>query len=207
MRVASEPELQEAVDVLSAWDLTAAAESRGGILFERWANEYFAGTADSLRWGQPWDPARPAATPFGLSDPAAAVDALETAMASLRREGIALDSPWGEVHRVIRGDVDVPAAGCPPTLGCFRALSFEQMDDGRRAANRGDAWVLIVEFGEVPRGYTVLSYGQTARTESPHYADQAAMFARGELKEVAWTDEDIRAATIRRYRPGQEVGR
>lgn len=32
------------------------------------------------------------------------------------------------------------------------------------------------------------------------------MFARGELKRVAWTEEEIRAATIRRYRPGEEAG-
>ena len=207
LRAADDPALQEAAGVLAAWDLTAAADSRGGVLFERWAGRYFAGVADSLGWREPWDPARPVATPAGLRDPAAAVDALAAAVASLGREGVPLDAPWGEVHRVIRGDVDEPVAGCPPTLGCFRALLFEPTDDGRRAANRGDAWVLLVEFGDVPRAYTVLSYGQTARTDSPHYADQAAMFARGELKEVAWTDEDIRRATVRRYRPGREVQR
>jgi hypothetical protein len=29
------------------------------------------------------------------------------------------------------------------------------------------------------------------------------MFARGELKPVAWTERDIEAQTIRRYRPGE----
>lgn len=207
--------LAEALNVLAAWDRTASADSRGGVLFQRWAGEYFAGAPDSLRWRQPWDPQRPASTPFGLSDPAAAVDALSAAADSLRNRGIPLDTPWGDIHRVIRGDVDVPVSGCPPTLGCFRALSFApsgQADpagnrDARLAANRGDAWVLIVEFGEVPRAYTVLSYGQTARTESPHYSDQAAMFARGEMKRIAWTEEEIARGAIRRYRPGREAGR
>ena len=144
---------------------------------------------------------------MGLSDPAAARNALRAAVASLADDGIALDVPWGDVHRVVRGDVDAPVSGCPPTLGCFRTLSFETLEDGRRAANRGDAWVLLVEFDDVPRAYTVLSYGQTARTDSPHFADQAAMFARGEMKRVAWTPEDIRRATISRYRPGEEVRR
>ena len=67
--------------------------------------------------------------------------------------------------------------------------------------------MLLVEFGEVPRAHTVLAYGQTARSSGPHHADQAAMFARGELKRVAWTEEEIRDATIKRYRPGEEVGR
>ncbi len=115
-------------------------------------------------------------------------------------------------------------SGCPPTLGCFRALSFAPAgrgtaaDDGtparegaqtsvgypRLAANRGDAWVLIVQFGEIPRAYTVLSYGQTARGESPHYSDQAAIFASGQMKPIAWTTEEIERAAIRRYRPGRE---
>ena len=193
--------------MLAAWDRTAAAESRGGVLFERWAGEHFGGGPDSLRWRERWDPERPAETPFGLRDFAAARDALRAAVASLADDGVALDVPWGDVHRVVRADVDVPVSGCAPTLGCFRTLSFETLADGRRAANRGDAWVLLVEFGDVPVAYTVLAYGQTARTDSPHYADQAAMFARGEMKRVAWTREDIERETIRRYRPGEEVRR
>ena len=199
--------LGEAAAVLAAWDRTAAAASRGGVLFERWAGEHFGGAPDSLRWRVRWDPERPAETPLGLGDPVAARDALGAAAASLARDGIALDARWGDVHRVVRADVDVPVSGCPPTLGCFRTLSFETLEDGRRAANRGDAWVLLVEFGDVPSAYTVLAYGQTARTDSPHFADQAAMFARGEMKRVAWTEEDIRRTTIRRYRPGEEVRR
>ena len=200
-------DVRDAAEVLSAWDLTAAADSRGGVLFERWADQYFDGTADSLRWRQPWDPTRAHTTPYGIRDPDVAVDALRNAVSSLRNEGIAPDAPWGEVHRVIRGNVDEPVSGCPPTMGCFRALSYEPADDGRLAANRGDSWVLVVEFGDVPRARTVLAYGQTARLGAPHYADQAAMFARGQMKDVAWTDEDIRRKTIRVYRPGEEARR
>ena len=200
-------DVREAAEVLSAWDLTAAADSRGGVLFERWAGQYFDGTADSLRWRQPWDPMRANTTPYGVSDPDAAVEALRDAILSLRNEGVAPDAPWGEVHRVIRGNVDKPVSGCPPTLGCFRALSFEPTNDGRLAANRGDSWIFVVEFGDVPKARTVLAYGQTARLGVPHYADQAAMFAAGKMKEVAWTDEDIRRKTIRVYRPAEEVRR
>ena len=218
-RAAGDPGVQEAVEVLSNWDLTADADSRGGVLFARWANQYFDGDFDGTgdrtgdaaseppRWREAWDPRRPAATPYGLSDPDAAVRALGRAVESLRADGIALDSAWGQVHRVIRGDVDEPVSGCQPTLGCFRVLSFAPTEDGRLAANRGDSWVFVVEFGDVPRARTVLAYGQTARPYAPHHADQAAMFARGQTKEVAWTDEDIRQKTITSYRPGEEVER
>ncbi len=210
-RAEARSRVAEALNVLAAWDRTASADSRGAILFQRWAGEYFSGAPDSLRWRQPWDPERPATTPIGLRDPAAAVAALAVAADSLSGQGIPLDVRWGDIHRVIRGDVDAPVSGCPPTLGCFRVLSFGAADGDsaypRLAANRGDAWVLIVEFGEVPTAYTVLSYGQTARSESPHYSDQAAMFARGEMKRIAWTPDEIERATIRRYRPGREARR
>jgi acyl-homoserine-lactone acylase len=62
--------------------------------------------------------------------------------------------------------------------------------------------VLAVEFTDVPRAYSVLAYGQSPRPESPWHADQAEMFARGEMKRVAFTARDIDAGAVQRYRPG-----
>ena len=142
-------------------------------------------------------------TPRGIGSPAEAADAFAWTVGWLSGRSVAPDVGWGEIHRVIRGDVDEPVSGCPATLGCFRVLSFERMSDGRRAANRGDGWVLAVEFGEVPRAFTVLAYGQSNQEGSPHYDDQAALFARGEMKAVAFTDQDIERTAVRRYRPGE----
>jgi acyl-homoserine-lactone acylase len=141
-------------------------------------------------------------TPRGIGSPEEAAAAFVWAAERMRERGWAYDVPWGAVHRVIRGDVDVPVSGCPPTLGCFRALSFERRPDGRMAADRGDGWILAVEFGEVPRAYSVLAYGQSNQPDSPWFADQAAMFAEGRLKRVAFTREDIERDAVRRYRPG-----
>jgi acyl-homoserine-lactone acylase len=138
----------------------------------------------------------------GIGDAQAAVTALASVTEGLEALGLPLDLPWGDVHRVIRGDVDEPVSGCGGALGCFRTLSYGPSGDGRLAANRGDAWVFAVEFGDVPRAYTVLAYGQSPREDSPHHADQAAMFSRGGMKTVRWTAEDIEERAVRRYRPG-----
>ena len=201
-RGAGNPDLAEAVSTLSAWDRTAAAESRGGVLFERWFEAYSEVTDTATFYREAWTADRPMDTPVGIGDPEAAAQALAVAVEDMRAVGIAVDAPWGDVHRVIRGAVDEPVAGCPSALGCFRTLSFEQIPDGRQAANRGDAWVFAVEFGEVPRAYTVLAYGQSPKEASPYFADQAAMFARGRMKPIAWTPEDIERRAVRRYRPG-----
>ncbi|NNF38353.1 MAG: hypothetical protein HKN71_06785, partial [Gemmatimonadetes bacterium] len=176
-------DVSQAVEILDAWDRTASAESRGGVLFKEWALHYLDAPEANGLWAEPWDLTRPTETPRGIGNEAWAILAMDSAFAGLRADGIEPDAAWGDVHRVIRGDVDEPASGCEPTLGCFRALSFRDTEDGRREANRGDAWVLWVEFADDrPHGRTVLSYGQTAREESPHYDEQAGMFARGELK-------------------------
>ncbi|MDX1389958.1 MAG: penicillin acylase family protein, partial [Acidobacteriota bacterium] len=199
-------ELAEARRVLAAWDRTAAADSRGGVLFSRWFEAYDE-VADSSFYREEWDPERPVSTPLGVGAPGRAVAALRFAVEDMTEAGIPLDIAWGEVHRVVRGEVDEPVSGCEGGMGCFRTLSFEVTDDGRRAVNRGDGWVLAVEFGEVPRAYSVLGYGQSRLDGSPWFDDQAAMFSRGEMKAVRWTDSDIEAAAVIRYRPGEEIGR
>ena len=111
------------------------------------------------------------------------------------------DVTWGDVHRVRRGKTDVPVGGCGNDLGCFRILGFTRdAADGKLVANSGDGWILAVEFGDTPRAYSVLSYGQSPRVDSPWHADQAEMFARGEMKKVAFTDKEITAQAVLRYR-------
>jgi acyl-homoserine-lactone acylase len=195
--------LLDAATVLELWDRTTDIHSRGGTLFAVWAEEYIRDVGMEGAFRTPWNPALPLATPYGLGDPAAAVRALSAAVDTMVARRWPLDGTWGEIHRVIRGDVNEPVVGCPAFLGCFRVLSFEPSDDGRLQANRGDAWVLAVEFGdERPTAWSVLAYGQSSLPDSPHFDDQAALFARGELKPVAWTDMEIQAQAVRRYRPG-----
>jgi len=83
-------------------------------------------------------------------------------------------------------------------------LNFAREPDGKLAANGGDGWVLAVEFTDVPRAYSVLAYGESPRPESPWHAAQAELFARGELKRVAFTPADVDAAAVVRYRPGEK---
>jgi acyl-homoserine-lactone acylase len=195
-------ETAAAIQLLAGWDNTAAAESRGGLLFETWWNRYRSLMAGAEPHSQPWSEAAPATTPRGLADPDRAAEAFTWAVPETARRFGAWDAAWGDVHRVRRGDVDVPVAGCGGALGCFRVLNFANSPDGTRVANGGDGWILAVEFGDQPRAFSVLAYGQSPDPLSPFHANQAAMFAAGQLKPVLWSEDDIVRATIRRYRPG-----
>jgi acyl-homoserine-lactone acylase len=193
-----------ALALLEKWDNTAAPESRGGMLFEVWWQQYSRGLADSLRYARRWSAAAPTTTPMGLGQPARAAEAFGAAVTETARRYGKWDVAWGDVHRVRRGNVDVPVGGCSGALGCFRVLTFRPDSTGKLIANGSDGWILAVEFGDVPRAYSVLAYGESPRESSPWFSDQAAMFARGELKKVEFLPRDVDADVVVRYRPGEK---
>lgn len=197
--------VRAAMTVLSAWDNTASAESRGSVLFEEWWRIYSRTVGgEDAAFAEPWTRDRPIETPRGLADPERGVEAFQSAVGNVVRDYGAVNVPWGTVHRVRRGAVDAPVSGCAGDLGCFRVLNFDEEPDRTRTVNGGDGWVLAVEFTDPPRAYSVLGYGQSSKPDSPHFDDQAGMFARGEMKPVAFTPDEVERQAIRRYRPGLE---
>jgi acyl-homoserine-lactone acylase len=201
-------ELARAVTVLERWDRTASPTARGAVLFTEWYDRYYreSGTNTASRdagaWAQPWRVDAPTTTPDGLADPARAVRTLAQVAAEVRRTHGRLDPQWGDLVRVRRGKVDVPTGGCAGMYGCFRVLSLRATDDGRYQNAGGDGWVFVVEFApDGPRAKSVMAYGASSNPESPWYSDQAAMYARGELKPVAFSEAEIAAQLVRSYRP------
>ncbi|MGD9523296.1 MAG: penicillin acylase family protein [Gemmatimonadales bacterium] len=201
-------DLAQAVEILAGWDKTASPDARGAVLFTEWFDRYYreSGSSTAERearaWATPWSSADPVGTPYGLGDPARAVRTLAAAAAAVRKEHGRLDPAWGDLVRVIRGDVDVPVGGCAGMYGCFRVLSLRPTGDGRYQNAGGDGWVLVVEFTkDGPQARSVLAYGESSIATSPWYSDQAAMYARGELKPVAFSEAEIAAQLVRAYRP------
>ncbi len=203
-------DVANAVQLLERWDNTASPESRGSTLFEIWWLEYSGfkpGVTslipDNRRFARVWNVDDPYNTPRGLADPKRAVESFIWAIEEAKRLYGAYDVAWGDVHRVRRGKTDVPVGGCGNEFGCFRILGFTRDKDSKLAATVGDGWVLAVEFGDAPRAYSVLAYGQSRLPSSPWHADQAEMFARGEMKKVAFTKADIDSQAVVRFHPGE----
>ena len=196
-------EIAEALRLLQRWDNTAAPDSRGAMLFEIWYQRYAQGQQPPAIFAHPWSESDPLKTPRGLADPARAAEAFAWAVQETARRHGRWDVEWGEVHRVRRGSVDVPVGGCSGTMGCFRVLGFARDPDGKLVANTGAGWVIAVEFTDTPRAYSVLAYGQSPDPESPWHSDQATMFARGEMKRVAFATRDVDAQAVTKYRPGE----
>ncbi len=202
-------ELQRGLAVLEAWDNRVSAESRGGVLFQRFWDTYR--TAATQPYAQPWDAGRPAKTPSGLSDSRLAVKHFEEAVKWTRRTYGSESVAWGEVHRIRIGDIDLPADGADGPYGLFHVMTFGAAKDGKQVVGTvekgkpmvggGDGWIFAVEFDKPVRGYSLTAYGQTLDPKSRHSTDQVQLFAKHTLKRTWFSEDEIKANLERSYRP------
>jgi acyl-homoserine-lactone acylase len=195
--------LRAGLDALQAWDRTVSAGSRAAVLFERFMSIYEEQVDDPF--AVTWTEEAPMTTPRGLADPMAALSALERAVADVRSQYGSELVAWGDVHRFRVGGVDLPADGAPGRYGVYRVVGFEAGAGRTRAANFGDAWVLLVHFTRPVTAWAVLAYGQTSNLDSPHSRDQIGLFANHELRPVWFSEQAIAANLERRYRPATVV--
>lgn len=189
-----EPDVQQAVTTLRDWDLQTNPESTGATLFVVMLYEIFR------KGAVPLAPDAFTNTPI---DTQVLVEAFIRAVALLDQSFGRVDVPWSEVNRLRRGDVDLGLGGGPDIL---HAIYGVREEDGRLRVVVGDSYVMLVTWdaaGNVS-SRSIHQFGSATQDKnSPHYADQAPLLAKRQLKPV-WMDEaDIRANLKREYRPGE----
>ncbi len=208
------PELKEALEVLRAWDNTVSRDSVGGVLFAAFWKKYclMSKKKDLREWANnlyavPWDEKRPATTPSGIRHPEAARTALIAAVHEIKQTYGKLGIRWGDVHRLRRGNLDVPIGGYtdeggfPIEFGGFRIIRYNPDKDGKFRAASGDSFVMAVEFTSPPTAYSISAYSQSDDPKSPHFTDQSVLFAQEKWKRVRFTEEDIAKHLERAYHP------
>ena len=130
--------------------------------------------------------------------------ALREAVALLEANYGRIDPTWGEVNRLVRGDVDIPISGGPDILRAIYPAAMRE--DGKLHANAGDTWIALVEWDEAGNqtAEVIHQYGAATLDEtSPHYADQAPLFAEERWRPALLTREEVEANASRTYRPGR----
>ena len=115
-----------------------------------------------------------------------------------------IDPKWHEVNRLKRDSVDVPLNGAPDVL---RAIySIDNPKDGSLSAIAGDSYILYADWdenGDVDI-QTIHQYGSATQDyTSPHFADQAELFAQEGFKRPAMALDDLLKEATRDYRPGK----
>ncbi|MCU0357885.1 MAG: penicillin acylase family protein [Cyclobacteriaceae bacterium] len=77
-------------------------------------------------------------------------------------------------------------------------LQFRLNESGRFPVDAGPALRKITQFGDIENGMTVSPTGQSGNIMSPHYSDQAAMFASGQFRKMMMNREEIVSTTKNR---------
>ncbi len=180
-------DLKAALDIVAAWDGRADMENRNAAL------TIFTGQA--AMGSQIHD----------AYDRDKAIKALKETAALLKASHGRLDPKWSEVSRVARGGQSWPTNGGPDTLRAVY-VAGDLMKDKFRSGRAGDTYVAIADWA--PDGTyridTIHQYGSaTIDASSPHYADQAPIFAAEKFKQPPMTLDAVVAEATRDYRPGK----
>jgi acyl-homoserine-lactone acylase len=200
-RALQNPAAMEAAAVLERWDRHADADSRGAVLFA-----HFYRAMARHRWPAgsmfqvPWTPTAPLATPDGLADPRRAAEILAESAGRVRATYGSLDVPWGEVHRLRRDGLDLPAHGGGGDLGIFRVVDFDPVpgDSARLVATGGDSFLAVVELGNPVRARVLTVYGNSSQPGSPHRTDQLGLYAAKQMRPVRFTRDEVIPHVVRR---------
>jgi acyl-homoserine-lactone acylase len=124
-------------------------------------------------------------------------------------------TPWGDINRFQRltGDIKQPFDDSKPSIpvpyasgnwGSLAAFGMTSPQTTRRIyGERGNSFVAAVEFGPRIRAKSILAGGQSGNPASPHFTDQAEMYARGEFKDVLFYKDDVLKNLERQYHPGE----
>jgi len=138
-----------------------------------------------------------------------ALAALKSTAALLKSSLGRIDPKWSEVSRVARGKQSWPTNGGPDTLRAVY-VAGGLAKDKFRSGRAGDTYVAIADWA--PDGTyridTIHQYGAaTLDASSPHYADQAPIFAAEQWKQPPMELDALLKEAERDYRPGKDTAK
>ncbi len=181
------PDVPVGLDLLRAWDYSAATDTKAFVFYRVW---WAALTAQMAEHAKP--DLDPYAFVLAKSPQAhmAVADAAAEAARTLRNELDAVEMPWGEAHRIIRGTRDEPCPGAMVGEPIF--VSGDAAFNGQRwESDYGYGYAMVVDFTTPPRATSIVPFGTSEVPESPHFSDQLDLFLEGKLKKAHFLDEDV----------------
>lgn len=195
-------QLAEPIDVLRKWDRRWAASSVATSLAIFWGEE------ELKREMAAQEEEQESKTSVQVRLPA-----LVAAIGRLERDFGSWKTAWGDINRFQRWNDDIqphfddskPSIPVPFTYsrwGSLASFSAKPYPNTKKwYGTSGNSFVAVVEFGPRIHARAVTAGGESGDPASPHFNDQAARYATGDLREVYFYREQLKGHTERRYRP------
>jgi acyl-homoserine-lactone acylase len=195
---ATDPAATRGCAALAKWDGRFENTSRGARLFRALWQAIDTGKA---AWGVPFDAKDPVNTPRDFLTEGERgtklLAALTTAVNAFDKEGLALDSAWGDEHLVMDGNAAIPIHGGPGWLGVLNVQEADRASTAKLIPRHGTSYIQVVGFDDKgPVADAILSYSQATDPASPHALDQTRNYAAKTWNRLPFHPAEVKAAAI-----------
>lgn len=203
--------LKEVIDTLYAWDYHSAVNSVAtnvAIEFaQALANPISKIEGSLIERYQKFGSVFPAEHSMAI---------LDSVVNLIQKRNGTWKTTWGQVNRFQRINASVenifddskpslPVGFAAGTWGSLPSYVSRYTPNGsKRYGYSGNSFVSAVEFGDKIVAKSVLSGGVSGNIDSPHFNDQAELFAEGKFKILNFYKEDVLKNAKRTYRPGKK---
>ena len=199
------------ITVLRAWNYRWGVSSVATSLAVFWGTDMFAqAAAPAKALGiSPEDyVVRRATRQQLLTSLAAASDRLTADFGSWQ-------TPWGHINRFQRINDDInpsfddskpsiPVPFASSAWGSLASFGAKPYPNTKKwYGSSGNSFVAVVEFGPKVRAWAITAGGESGNPASPHFDDEAASYAMGELRTVYYYKSQLQGHIERQYHPGR----
>jgi len=140
--------------------------------------------------------------------------ALAAASRKLQSDFGTWKTPWGDINRFQRITDDItpqfndalPSIPVPFTSskwGSLASFGAKQYPGTRKwYGTNGNSFVAAIEFGPRVHARAITAGGESGDPRSPHFNDEALRYSTGNLRDVYFYPDELKAHTERVYHPG-----
>mgnify|MGYP001277274567 FL=1 len=110
-----------------------------------------------------------------------------------------VDILLGDLQKHVRGDIELPVSGLIDMIAPTYVVSYK---DGTYRSVSGESYIMLVKYSKSDVEIeTVLPYGNSNDSSSPHYTDQMSLYVDKKTKSMTLDKDKIYRDAVRIYNP------
>jgi acyl-homoserine-lactone acylase len=179
------PDIEKLLTRIQLWDRTADAYSMGAgayAVFYYIIGEYYDQLGPSKKF-----------------NPLLIATCLRKAQKYMLKHFGTIDIRLGDYQKLVRGNKEIPIYGLPDVITAMRGEPYK---NGTIQITHGESYIGLVRFTPTETEIeTVISYGSSDHSSSPHYDDQMEMYANFQTKKMSLKKDEVYKKAVKIYRP------